>query len=120
MKGLFKFTCGKDSEKATHPPELRLKNRPICTEFQVNNAPIWGARPVSLNNQVPPAWVKVVNKDPKEKGLKLSVLIFWVFLHDPNDPSDQMWIRLYYIQRAIATQVILRVELLFKRKVLRN
>ena len=40
-----------NSEKATH---LKVKNRPICREFQVKNPPIWAAHPVSLNNQVHP------------------------------------------------------------------
>jgi len=42
------FGFDKNFEKATHLPELRLKNRPICREFHVKNPPMWAARPVSL------------------------------------------------------------------------
>ena len=35
--------------------------------------------------------VKVVQKDPKDKGLQLLVFVFSVFLH--NDPNDEVWIR---------------------------
>ena len=36
----------------------------------------------------------VLQKDPKDKGLKLWAFIFWVFLHDLDDPNDQVWTRL--------------------------
>ena len=32
--------------------------------------------------------LQVVQKDPKDKGLKLRVFVFWVFFHEPKDPND--------------------------------
>ena len=36
--------------------------------------------------------VKVVQKDLEDKRIKPWVFIFWVFLQDPNDPYDLVWI----------------------------
>ena len=36
-------------------------------------------------------------KDPKDKDTRCESFVFWVFLHNLNDPNNLVWIRPYHI-----------------------
>ena len=103
------FSYDQNSGKTTHNPftRIKVKNRLICRECQVKNPPIWAARQVSLNNQVPPPleyqiethpknensdhereWAELFQVDPgwwNERGSHHSLMFYSVLFSLPDD-----------------------------------